>query len=874
MKRRRCLLALLTVAVMLLSMFAPVGSKPVNAAGAVSVSYQTHVQSIGWQEWKRDGQMAGTSGLYKRLEGIRINVSGDSSLGIRYTTHCQSYGWLPWSSNGETNGTEGEAKRLEAIKIKLTGAGASNYDVYYRVHAQSYGWLTWAKNGEPAGTAGFAKRLEAIQIVILPKGQTPAQNLGGITPQTAKPYIPLTSNASTEVAGETETHVMYKTHVQSIGWQGWKVDGNIAGTSGLAKRLEGIEIKLTNKQYPGSICYRTHVQSIGWQNVKWDGAMSGTSGQAKRLEAIQIALSGEMAEHYDIYYRVHAQTYGWLGWVKNGAAAGTAGYAKRLEAIQIVLVRKNGSAPGNVGGIASKYTQGYVGTPIAPLTASGQSSNPGTEPGPTTNPEASTDVTKYTYKITPLLAPFNDYFFVETDNPDPSYVRFVDKSSIYYTSGQEPCVLLPEGNRFADVQYENYETGRVNGGYIFSRDGYDMDGGELVLQQADSPYKYQQSGNFIITSSPDYEDTTITVNCPAVKDYVQYLVDTYAPEGTDFFDRLGKISSALSQLAIYPKQIQDTSKPNTYRPYPLLAASPYSELSLNEHYDMYSSSGDKLFALYLHPFVLDSLGYPGTIAAAARLIDPNCTVENGSAHYLVNITHNGTTKTYGGAGEGTTDPLYTKYVEKLFLFNGAANDYATHATVENLSAKVFEYAKKSSADLDAAEDLIHGETFKNTVFPGSWIRVGVEGWGYGEAYSYVGMVYGDSYADSIEDVWIVEQNGGGRYINVWNQYEEGAVFSEHPTADILVRNMTYTNYKGVTVTRDVLYEYDKTTDTWRAPFSYVGDYWYSASIQLPDDMILTHEEVTALNPDGKTNELPASGFIYDGTVEPGTPFTN
>ena len=65
--------------------------------------------------------------------------------------------------------------------------------------------------------------------------------------------------------------------------------------------------------------------------------MSGTSGQAKRLEAIRIRLTGELANHYDIYYRVHAQSFGWMGWAKNGEAAGTARYAKRLEAIQIVL---------------------------------------------------------------------------------------------------------------------------------------------------------------------------------------------------------------------------------------------------------------------------------------------------------------------------------------------------------------------------------------------------------------------------------------------------------------------------------------------------------------------------------------------------------
>ena len=138
--------------------------------------------------------MAGTSGQAKRLEGIKISVSGNVNLGIQYTTHCQSYGWLPWSANGEMNGTEGEAKRLEAIKIQLTGADKDKYDVYYRVHAQSYGWLGWAKNGAPSGTAGYAKRLEGIQIVVVKKDTSaPGLNYAGVNAASgvhqAKSYI-------------------------------------------------------------------------------------------------------------------------------------------------------------------------------------------------------------------------------------------------------------------------------------------------------------------------------------------------------------------------------------------------------------------------------------------------------------------------------------------------------------------------------------------------------------------------------------------------------------------------------------------------------------------------------------------------------------
>ena len=251
------------------------------AATGAGVQYQTHVQTYGWQNYVSNGAESGTTGQGKRLEGIRIKLNNaDYSGSIQYRTHVQSYGWMSWASDGAMSGTSGQAKRLEAIQIKLTGEMANKYDVYYRVHSQKFGWLGWAKNGESAGTAGYGYRLESIQIKLVKKGSAAPGS---------------TANAF------RETFVKYRTHVQSYGWQGYVSDG----------------------------------------------ALSGTSGQAKRLEAIQIKLTGEMANKYDVYYRVHAQTYGWLGWAKNGASAGTSGYGKRLEAIEIKLVAKGSAAPGS-----------------------------------------------------------------------------------------------------------------------------------------------------------------------------------------------------------------------------------------------------------------------------------------------------------------------------------------------------------------------------------------------------------------------------------------------------------------------------------------------------------------------------------------------
>ncbi|MBR3317583.1 MAG: hypothetical protein IKG21_07195, partial [Atopobiaceae bacterium] len=88
-----------------------------------------------------------------------------------------------------------------------------------------------------------------------------------------------------------------------------------------------LAITLPHAAVCGSIKYQTHIQGIGWQGWRSDGDMSGTAGQSRRLEAIRIKLTGDMAKRYDVYYRVHAQRFGWMGWAKNGASAGTAGYS-------------------------------------------------------------------------------------------------------------------------------------------------------------------------------------------------------------------------------------------------------------------------------------------------------------------------------------------------------------------------------------------------------------------------------------------------------------------------------------------------------------------------------------------------------------------
>lgn len=306
----------------------------------LSIYYEVHRQDYGWEvdtkdeddltKWKSDGAESGTVGESKRLEAIKIKLPDGVSGSIEYRTHIQDIGWEKnWAKDGEISGTSGQAKRLEAIQVKLTGNVAKNYDVYYCVHAQNFGWLGWAKNGEKAGTAGYGYRLEAIKIMLVPKGGDAPDKVG-----------------KTDTAMEARL-VGYQTHVQDYGTQDYVYDGAMAGTSGQAKRMESIRIKLPSTMASeGKIEYKSHIENIGWEKSwKKTGELSGTSGKSLRLEAIQIKLSGDIAEKYDVYYRVHAQNFGWLGWAKNGEKSGTEGYAYRLEALQIKLVPKGTENP-------------------------------------------------------------------------------------------------------------------------------------------------------------------------------------------------------------------------------------------------------------------------------------------------------------------------------------------------------------------------------------------------------------------------------------------------------------------------------------------------------------------------------------------------
>ena len=267
----------------------------------------------------------------KRLEAFSISLNNQTGYqgSITYRAYVKKKGWTKWVNSGKTIGTKRKNLRIEAVQIKLTGELAKYYSVEYKATISSLGDSQgWVQNGAIAGTRKNTKRIEVLQVRLVPVGKN------------------------------TSSSVIYRLRGQTYGWQKrWSKDGQASGT--FLKRLEGITVSLGPTEYLGGITYRTYVQSEGWKSWVSNGSISAGKKKNRRIEALQIKLTGEMAEHYDVYYRVYVQSLGWLDWAGNGQTAGSTGMDRRIEKIQIALRGKEEGDPGDLEGITSAKPHAY-----------------------------------------------------------------------------------------------------------------------------------------------------------------------------------------------------------------------------------------------------------------------------------------------------------------------------------------------------------------------------------------------------------------------------------------------------------------------------------------------------------------------------------
>ncbi len=533
--------------------------------------------------------------------------------------------------------------------------------------------------------------------------------------------------------------------------------------------------------------------------------------------------------------------------------------------------------------------------------------------------------TTFTYTITPLLDPFNDFFFIATDNPDPDSFGFVDKSSVYSTSGGS---IAPVTTRYEDVKYVNQKTLRVKGGYIAA--GSNTDGGELILQQrtitSTTPVTNLTTGEVTYRKNYKTEETGVKVKVKKVVDDVDYLIDTYAKGKSAFFDKLDAVQTGLGSICLYSGVyiLGDLYK---------LDGAPYYGISTSPHIDQryyiqepYSRRNSKSMLMSaLYPYRLDSVGFPGEMSAVAKRLDPSVTTaRNASSHWLTDITYKGTTKSYGGQGSGGGQGINQNQILYTFTFDKSAKDASTKINMTDVKTRICDYGKLT-VDTDAGKTIpkLTWAKIRKQVGEGSYVKLvvvtsifGGSAEGYTYLYDNGATTEGASYMGNVGymyNCWF-----DGRYYNKYEYYYPGVTLAEtieqgeQPSLvfkDAVVRlpndGKQYYCYKskienGTSVSKERTveeYGYDPVKGTWPGytTFSYnkENNCWVAGSlansgvyykdgnkkVYLTEETLLgeatiTMDEAESMGIDRNTDQAPQEFLIYDRKTEPGTKGTN
>ena len=117
---------------------------------------------------------------------------------------------------------------------------------------------------------------------------TVKETTGGLTGGNTEKY---SGNAGGSTGGNIETLLDGSTGGNTGGSTGGNTGSNTGGNTGTTTTAPNI-----------TVSYRTHVQTFGWEGKENDiktwksnGTMSGTSGKAKRLEGINIVVNSAEA---------------------------------------------------------------------------------------------------------------------------------------------------------------------------------------------------------------------------------------------------------------------------------------------------------------------------------------------------------------------------------------------------------------------------------------------------------------------------------------------------------------------------------------------------------------------------------------------------
>lgn len=490
------------------------------------------------------------------------------------------------------------------------------------------------------------------------------------------------------------------------------------------------------------------------------------------------------------------------------------------------------------------------------------------------------EVLKYSYEIIPLTDTVCTMFYVKTDNPDPQSFYFLDENTEYsltYGLGEieKQAQIDQSVFEFGDVVYENVETKRVKGGYIF--ECQNTDGGDVSL------YARAQSEGISF-------DTGKIYTLPRIYSQRDYLINNFTSPKNDFWSNMDSVLNALKKISYYsaPKTQGTVMKGDRFS---YLMRSPYQDKGV-ELIDKHWVSGEHLTLIgRTYPFFLRSVAYPQLLRSVAMAIEPNVIVDSDTGvHYEYKYTLNGESRYYGGSGFGEGKSIPKDMLTYKYSFDGGAYDMSTTKSWAKLSEVVQHYIDIEVPDqYEGVEDML------------TWKKVGAQLSPHGDYARINGCSEDDGFAylfgaqAAMSDCWF-----DGRYFDAFEMFQKGATFSDPELSQktiylkdfkvplpALGENEEYNcelwpeyNIETQTMEGIAYFGYDEESDTWKAEsFARIwkrdADGNVIDSKEVTDEayldaLTITREEAEQMGLDRNTNKDPEKYLIYDGTAEPGT----
>jgi hypothetical protein len=276
----------------------------------VKIQYRAFVQDRGWLEWQNEGGNAGTTGESRRIEAFEMRViQGPPGTKIKYRALVQDIGWEgSYREDGQTSGTTNTGKQIEAIQVglELPPGSPPNY-LHLETYVADWQWIGYVRDFWIAGTTGQSRRMEAFHAYVSRDRPEPAQ-----------------------------IQVAYNANPRGVGYQGWRRNGEEAGTRGESRSLNTFKAVLYNYPEGMKIDYRCYVQDQDWQSFT-DGECGNFSAD-KDIYAVEMRLLNPYPGSV-LSYTAHVANRGDISYASDSPGSnpvvGNPGDRFRIESIRI-----------------------------------------------------------------------------------------------------------------------------------------------------------------------------------------------------------------------------------------------------------------------------------------------------------------------------------------------------------------------------------------------------------------------------------------------------------------------------------------------------------------------------------------------------------